>query len=333
MKRALASKLKIASFLGLITILLIFSACNSPKTAAVNLKIAVVQYSDSPLSELSLKGIKDGLSLVGLTADKDYKMKVYNAQGDIGTLNMIFDAVLNERPRLIFVTSTPTLQVAVNKIKDIPIVFSCIADPLIAGAGKSFEDHLPNVTGISTLSDVGGMVALIKLISPGMKKIGTIYSPGEINSVRNMEDLKKHAELEGIELVTMPVNTSVEIIDATMSLIASQPSIVCQIVDNLTSVSIPSIIKICRDHNIPVFGFVSDQAEKGAVVVISRDYVQAGIDAARLAGQILDGKSPGEIPFEFVSKTNILINPAEAARYNIIIPQEILSRENVIIVK
>ena len=333
MKTSLLSKFKIIPLLWLVIIGLIPVACNNIKKQTVKLKIVLVQYSDSPLSELSRKGIDDGLAQAGLIADKDFTMKVYNAQGDIGTLNMIFDAILSDKPGLVFVTSTPTLQMAVRKIKDIPVVFSVVADPVLAGAGKSFTDHLPNITGISTLSDVGGMVALVKIIYPGIKKMGTIYSPGEINSVRNMEDLKKHAEPEGIELVTVPVNSSAETLDATMALIASRPSIVCQIVDNLTSGSISSIIKICSEHQIPLFGFVSDQAEKGAMVVLSRDYYQSGLDAVRLAKKILDGKSPGEIPFEYVSKTNILINPAAAARYNITIPPEILKRENVIIVK
>jgi putative ABC transport system substrate-binding protein len=82
-----------------------------------------------------------------------------------------------------------------------------------------------------------------------------------------------------------------------------------------------------------MFGFISDQAEKGAVLVVSRDYRQAGLDAARQAKKILDGMNPGEMPFEFVSMTNILINPTAAALYNITIPEELYSRENAIVVK
>jgi ABC-type uncharacterized transport system substrate-binding protein len=285
------------------------------------------------LSELSRQGIEEGLALAGLRKDTDYVFKMYNAQGDIGVLNLIFDGILNDKPRLVFVTSTPTLQVAVKKIKEIPVVFTVVADPVIAGAGNSFEDHLPNVTGISTLGDYGGMIDLIKLILPGTKKIGTLYTPGEMNSVKNMNFLKQNAERAGIELMVMPVNSSTETSDATLSLIARQPEIFCQIVDNLTSLSVSSIIRKCDEHLIPMFGFVSDQAEKGAVLVLSRDYRQAGLDAARLARKILDGMNPGEIPFEFVSKTNILINPKAASLHNITIPEELYSRDNTIVIK
>ncbi len=311
---------------------LLVNSCSTGHKSSV-FKIVLIQYNDSPLSELSQEGIKEGLKQSGLTEGTDYSMKVYNAQGDISTLNLIFDAVINEKPGLVFVTSTPTLQIAVKKIRDIPVVFSVVADPVLAGAGSSFEEHLPNITGISTMGDYSGMIDLIKLILPEAKKIGTIFAPGEINSVRNMEDLRKNAVSAGIELISVPVTSSAEVADAAMSLTAMKPGIVCQIVDNLTSVSIASILKLCNDRNIPMFGFVSDQAEKGAVVVLSRDYRQAGIDAVRLAKKIMDGSEPSLVPFEFVSKTNIIINQQAAIKYGITIPKEVLNKENVILVK
>jgi len=49
---------------------------------------------------------------------------------------------------------------AIKKIHDIPLVFSVVADPVLAGAGKSFEYHLPHVTGISTMGDYAGMATV-----------------------------------------------------------------------------------------------------------------------------------------------------------------------------
>jgi ABC-type uncharacterized transport system substrate-binding protein len=333
MKILLRTFFKVAVAAGIVIVVMAAVNRCTPKSHKNVMQLALVQYNDSPLSELSRQGIEEGLALAGLRKDSDYVLNLYNAQGDIGVLNLIFDGILNDKPRLVFVTSTPTLQVAVKKIKEIPVVFTVVADPVIAGAGSSFTDHLPNVTGISTLGDYEGMIGLIKMILPGTTKIGTLYTPGEMNSVKNMNFLKQSAQVAGIELMVMPVNSSSETSDATLSLIARKPEIFCQIVDNLTSLSAASIIRICREHQIPMFGFVSDQAEKGAVLVLSRDYRQAGLDAARLAKKILDGMNPAEIPFEFVSRTNILINPKTADLYNITIPEELYSRENAIVVK
>jgi ABC-type uncharacterized transport system substrate-binding protein len=293
-------------------------------------KLVLIQYNDSPLSELSQEGILEGLSQIGLTRGVDFDLKINNAQGDIGTLNLMLDAVTNDRPDLIFVTSTPTLQVAAKKIKDIPVIFSVVADPIVAGVGTSFSEHLPNITGISTLGDYEGMARWLKIIIPGVKTIGTLYSPGESNSVKNMNELKKYAGLAGIELIAVPVNSSSEILDATMALAGNKPDVICQIVDNLTSGAFSGIVKISKDQKIPLFGFVSDQAQKGAIMVVSRNYKQAGIDAVMLAKKVFDGTSPADIPFEFVSKTDIIINTDAAAFYGITLPDELLNSPGVI---
>lgn len=332
MKNSTANLLKILAVVIITIAVVIIMNRKSPTSEATVMKLALVQYNDSPLSEMTKEGILKGLSMAGYRKDTDYVINVYNAQGDVSTLNLIFDAVLNDNPRLVFVSSTPTLQVAVRKIKEIPVVFTTVADPIAAGAGSSYEDHLPNVTGISTLGDYGGMVKLVKTIIPGVKSIGTLYSPGEMNSVKNMNCFMEQTEAAGIELITIPVNSSSETADAALSLLARKPEVVCQIVDNLTSLSAATIIRICRDHRVPVFGFVSDQSEKGAILVVSRDYVQAGIDAIRLAGKIFKGTNPAGIPFEFVSRTEILINTVAATENNITIPAEILNRENTVVV-
>ncbi len=333
MKNSTANLLKILALV-VIVLAVFFIVNRKPQSRGESvMKLALVQYNDSPLSELTREGIEKGLFMQGLRKDTDYVLKVYNAQGDGSTLNLIFDAVLNEKPRLVFVTSTPTLQVAVQKIKEIPVVFTTVADPVAAGVGSSYEDHLPNVTGISTLGDYEGMVNLVKAIIPGVKSIGTLFSPGELNSVKNMNYFKAYAEAAGVGLITVPVNSSSETADAALSLVARKPEVVCQIIDNLTSLSAATIIRTCREHQVPMFGFVSDQSEKGAILVVSRDYVQAGIDAVRLAKKIFDGADPAGIPFEFVSRTEILINTVAARENNITIPEEILNRENTVIVK
>ena len=301
--------------------------------AGHKMRLALLQYSDSPLSENSMHGIIDGLASFGYIRDKDYSLSVANAQGDIATLNLMVDAVITDRPDLVFVTSTPTLQVAAKKIKDLPVVFSVVADPLIVGAGKSDTDHLPNITGISTLGDFQGMIRWVKILKPGTRSIGTLFTPGESNSVKNMSVLKKYAELAGIEMLTVPINSSQDIVDATLSLTSMKPDVICQIIDNLTSTSAGTIIKSAGDQGIPVFGFVTDQAKKGAVLVVARDFYQAGVDAVVLAKKVFDGTSPAAIPFRSVSKTNIIFNPGEAKRFHISIPDEVAKRKDIIFTK
>ena len=313
----------------IVTILLILNK-KDKEIVTVKKKLALIQYNDSPLSDLSQEGILIGLSQIGLKRGVDYDIKISNAQGDISTLNLLIETTINDKPDLVFVTSSPTLQVAVKKIKKIPVIFTVVADPFILGIGKGFNEHLPNITGISTLGDYEGMIHRIQIIMPKAKTIGTLYSPGETNSVKNRDELKKYAELAGLKLITIPVNSSTEVTDAAIALASNRPDAICQIIDNLTSGAFSEIAKVSKDQKIPLFGFVSDQAEKGAIVVVSRNYQQAGIDAVMLAKKVFDGVKPADIPIEFVSKTDVYINPGAAELYGIIIPENLLNAPDVI---
>jgi len=298
---------------------------------AQKLRLALIQYSDAPISEQTLEGILAGLEENGLVKNTDYDLDISNAQGDVGTLNSIFDAVKSTKYDLIFVSSTPTLQVAIRKITDTPVVFTTVADPVKSGAGTDFENHLANITGISTTGAYPEMADLLMKILPGTTVIGTLYSPGEANSVVNRDALEKSAIANGIKLVSVPVNSSSETTDAALSLCSQNIDVVVQIVDNLTSASFSSIIKAANKAKVPLFGFVDSQVTDGAIGAVSRDYVQAGKDAVRLAVRIFRGENPKNIPFEYVSKTNLVINKLAAAKAGISIPAEISEKADKII--
>lgn len=294
-------------------------------------RFVIVQYNDAPISELTLQGLIYGLEESGLLEGKDFDLQIKNAQGDITTLNSIINQVASDKYDIVFITSTPTLQCAIKKIKDQDIVFTTVADPITAGAGKSFSQHLPNVTGISTMGDYEGMAKLLKTLLPSAHRIGTLYSPGEANSVNNLETFRKYTKQEGLEVIATPVNSSSEITDAALSMCSQRIDVICQIIDNLTSASFPGINRVARKTKIPLFGFVSEQVEDGAILAVSRDYIQAGKDAARLALRILQGEQASNLPFEFVSKTNLIINLEAADYYGISIPDAVISKADKII--
>ncbi len=279
-----------------------------------SLKFCLAHYVDSPNSEDAEEGIRDELENIGLVEDVDFTLKVYNAQGDISTLNSITQSIASNKWDMVFTTSTPTIQAISNKVTNAPIVFTNVGDPIRAGLGTSFKKHKPNLTGISTMSDFKGLIKLVKEAIPGIKTIGTIYTPGEINSVAYKEELEKEAKKQGLSLIAVPANTPTEVADAAMSIANQGIEAFTQISDNLTASGGSSIIKVAYNNHIPYFAFIGKQVEQGAVAAVSRDYYFAGVDAVNMAIEILEGKPAKEIPFRFVTKSTVKIN-TEAMKY------------------
>ena len=129
-------------------------------------QLHMVSYSQSMMVEQWMRGFADACEKLGLRAGEDYQLTYRNAQGDMATANMMIDAAIDSRADILMTLTTPTLQAAVRKKPPMPVLFGLTANPLLAGAGKSDSEHLPGFTGISTMSDYEGMVAVIRECLP-----------------------------------------------------------------------------------------------------------------------------------------------------------------------
>ncbi|MEI6309790.1 MAG: ABC transporter substrate-binding protein [bacterium] len=297
----------------------------------IGVRIAFVAFSETAFNEDALQGFQAELADSGWVSGRDFELSIYNANGDLATLNSILDAVQEEHPDILVTLSTPALQNALKKIQGIPIVFTNSGDPIGAGAGESFQQHRPDVTGICTISDFSGMMDLLQALFPDLRRIGTIYSPGEINSVRYQEELTRTARQRGVEVDLVPVSASSEIADAALSLVSRRPQAIAQIVDNLTSPGFPSVVEAARNGKVPIFGFEVETAQQGAVAAVSRDFDQAGRDGARLVLRVLKGENPAVIPIQIVSRTLLVLNPEAARLFGIHFSPELLEKADLVI--
>ncbi len=294
-------------------------------------KIELLDYADSLNVEETHDGLFAEFKVLGFTEGREYTLTRHSAHGDMAVLNGIIDTAVTARPDLIITTSTPTLQVAVNKVKTIPVVFTTVADGVQAGAGESDVKHLPNITGVTCMSDFGGMVAVVKNHFPRVKRIGTLFVPSEINSVRYKEELEKAAARAGLTLETVGIATTAEVADAALALADRQVDIITQISDNTTGSAFPAISAAARKARIPLFGFVSGTIKAGAAVVVARDYREAGQNAARLVARIMKGESPARIPFTPLSRTVIVVSTKNAGLYGMTIPPSLRERTDKVV--
>ena len=247
----------------------------------------------------------------------------------MATLSSIMASVQADQPDLLIVITTPALQAALRKAGGTRIVFTCVADGVRAGAGRSETDHMPNVTGIATRSAFEGMARVLREVMPQARRVGTLFSPAESNSVLYRDWLAEALKSEGIELVAVPVTASSETADATTMLCHEQIDAVCQISDNTILPGFGQIVRKAGGAGLPVFCFDSNQLKTGAVLALARDFYQAGIEAGELCVRVLHGADPGRIPFTNVRSERLIANPAAAARLGLTLPPGLLKRAEI----
>jgi len=293
--------------------------------------VALVCYVDSPPSEDTVRGVKDGLTEAGLAEGRDYTLRPSNAQGDMATLNSIMTAVRSRGVDMVITVSTPTLQTALKQFDRTPIIFSCVASGVQAGAGRSETDHRPNVTGITTLSPFKEMAELLPECLPGIRRVGTLFTPSEVNSVLYKDRLEQALKAKGITLVAVPANTSSEITDAASALCAKDVGAICQLSDNLTAAAFSSLAMQAGKAGMAIFSFSSAQAYRGGMLAMARDYYDGGRETGLLAARVMRGESPADIPFANVRTMRLIINLARAQQLGLTIPAFILSRADEVI--
>jgi ABC-type uncharacterized transport system substrate-binding protein len=283
-------------------------------------KICFVQYNDVIDVKDAEAGVLDGLRESGLEDGRDFEVKILNAQGDMATVSALIDTAVTGGADLLITFSTPTLQAALRRAQNVPVVYNYVSSGLKAGAGKSNTDHAPNVTGVSLLPANDEALAILRTHFPAIHKVGTLYCPAETNMVNAKNQLDIAAKRAGFEVVYVPAETPTDVPDAAAALMSRDIDAVLQIPGNLTASAFGSIGEAARRTHMPVFAFQKSQAIGGAMVVVARDYKDSGRHAAFLAARIMRGENPKNIPLEDFGRTSLIVNFDAARALNITLP-------------
>ena len=289
--------------------------------------IGIVQLSDHAVLNMTRNGFLEEMANLGYKNGDNVVFHIEDANGDPATVNSILDRFLQKKVDLIMTISTGCTQAAINKIKEIPVVFATVANPFIIGAGKSDTDHLPNVTGVYGAVPMDRMMELTGALLPGKIRVGCIWDPAQVNAVYNVgqlqAEIKKHPD---IRFVGATVTGSTEVQQAAQSLVYKGIDAFVLVTDNIVFSALDSIIKAADDAKIPVILSDIERLSDGALAACRYDYRQSGLQAAHLADRILKGEDPAGIPFEQYKKLTIAVNPAVAARLGIALPAKLLAQ-------
>ena len=223
------------------------------------------------------------------------------------------------------------LQACLRRSRGIPVVFTLVANPVLAGAGKSNTNHLPNVAGNYVVSPFARMMRAVRECLPNARRVGTLFAPAEVNSVFYKDLLVEAAREVGIEVEAVGVSTASEVADAALSLCSMNIDAMCQISDNLSGSTFAPIVQASQRFRLPLFSFNTTHSKQGSVLMVARDYYDGGREAGIVAARVMRGENPADIPFELVKKTRFIINLDNARKVGLRIPAHLIERADEVI--
>ena len=185
-------------------------------------KIGVTQIVSHPALDGDAKGFEKALADAGFKEGVNVTYDRQNAQGDMANAQTIAQKFLDAKVNMVHSIATPTSQAVVKTIKNIPVVFSSVTDPVDAGLVP--KTSVPgtksgtNVTGVSDRWPVHLQFEMYAKFVPKAKKWGTIYNAGDANSMVHIKEMRESAKKLGVELIETAISTSAETLQADQSL-------------------------------------------------------------------------------------------------------------------
>ena len=293
---------------------------------AADYTVSFNQIVEHPALDALRQGIKDELSAQGLTV----QYHDHIAQGNIATANLIAKQILGEQPDVAVGIATPTAQACAQTIKDIPIVFAAVTDPVGAGLVQSLEKPGGNITGTSDMSPIDRQLELILEFLPKLKTIGVIYNSGEANSVTLVKVLKQEASKKGIAVEEATVSNSAGVFQAAKSLIGRAEAVYIP-TDNTVVSAFEAITQIGYQAKLPVFAADTDSVARGAIAALAVNYYKMGRQTGEMVSRVFKGANPGAMPVETLREFNIHLNPGSAAKMGLDVPESVLKKADKII--
>ena len=293
------------------------------------IKIGICQIVEHPALDAVRQGVIDSLTAAGYVEGTDVTYLLANAQGDMGTALSIAQDFKSQNVDLVVAIATPTAQAAVQVFTgtDTPIIYAAVTDPVAAGLVMDAKDPSKNgnVTGTSDLIPVASDIALLKELSPKIKKIGMVYNPGEANSVVLTDLAVAAAKDLGVTIVKAVADTSANVPIAAQSLIGRVDAIYVT-TDNTVVSAIASVVGAAEEGGIPFL--VADPTSLGSGVTMATgfDYYEHGLLTGKVVQQVLNGKKPNEIPVTYQSKTLVVLDLDAAAKIGLTFPQSVIDK-------
>lgn len=287
-------------------------------------KIGISQLAEHPALDSTRIGIIEGLKEAGFEEGKNIVIEVENAQGERTLAQQIAQKFVADGKDVIVAIATNTAQAAKQETSEIPIVFSAVTDPVSAGLVDSVEQPGGNVTGTSDLVPVKDQLALFPKLGEQYKRIGIVYNTGEPNSVFLVEESKKAAQELGLEIVEASATTPTEVQQAAQSLVGRIDAMYL-ITDNTVAQAVQSVISVAHKNNLPTVGSVEDYVNQGALITTGLDYRLLGRQTGKIVAEILNGKSPAEIPVQYAADRRLLVNTETAELLGITLPEDIMA--------
>jgi putative tryptophan/tyrosine transport system substrate-binding protein len=277
-------------------------------------------------------GFLQGMRELGYVEGHNWTFESRYADGDQARAPLLAEELLRLRPDVL-VSGTMAGVIAFKTLTNtIPIVSPVLIDPVGFGLAASHAQPGGTVTGVLlTVEDLPSkQLALAVEMIPSARKIGLLVNPGNPTHAVQRRNVEVAATTLGIDLITFEVHVPDDL-HAAFENLARSVMMVLVFVDTMFLNERKRIALLAMAARLPTMFGLRQNVEDGGLMSYGIEIRESWRRTAAFVGKILKGARPGDLPLEFPTKLELVINVIAAKVLGLTIPPMLLARADEVI--
>ena len=272
--------------------------------------------------------LQRGLEELGWRSNRNIEIDV-RWQTDDSTQRQAFAKELVElKPDVLVANTTPALLAAQQAATSVPMVFVAIADPVAQGFVQSLARPGGSITGFGAEEpSMGGKwVEMLREIAPAVRRITVLFNPSSapFGSIflPSMQAVRTSALPE---IVVSQVFSDADL-ESAIAAAAGDPSggLIC-LPDSFLNSRPATVVSLVARHNLPAIYPIPSFPRNGGLIAYGIERVDIFYRAAAYVDRILRGEHPSELPVQFPTKFELVINLKTAKTLGLTMPPGLLA--------
>jgi putative tryptophan/tyrosine transport system substrate-binding protein len=292
--------------------------------------------NNNKVSQITIATIRDGLARLGWIEGRNLRIDLRYGAGDADRIRTLATELVSLEPELIVATSGATVRALQQQTRTIPLVVLGGGDVALNGIVKNIAHPEGNTTGIANLFySIGGKwLELLHDAVPGLERAAIIYDPRLIAAGPDYgypAAIEEAARVLALRIARIPSHEALELVRA-IDAFAAEPN---GGLINLPVAQPPEIRKLiyqlATQRRLPVIYPDRVFVEEGGLMSygsVLSDRVQR---APFYIDRLLRGTKVSELPVEYPTRFELVINLKTAKATGLTIPESFLLRADEVI--
>jgi putative ABC transport system substrate-binding protein len=287
-----------------------------------------------PAAQAQIAALRQGLQKLGWEEGRNIHVDVRFPGGDVSAVRSSLMELMRLTPDVL-VTNTNLVTAAVQaEVGTIPIVFIFVGDPV--GSGFVSDDARPNgnLTGFANWDSPamsGKWLELVKEVAPQVERVGFIIHPETPALIRYFESAEALAPALKVKLVALSVHDAAEIERALIAFAAEGNGGLIVGPHAVTLTNRDLIVAMAARLRLPAIYPVAFYAQAGGLISYGLDPVNQFQQGAGYVDRILRGIKPADLPVQYPTKLQLVVNLKTAKALGLAISESFLQRADEVI--